>query len=273
MPVRPDPGSADRGAQTFREPLNGDGAAPSHKAGELGDTCSEKIASDHRMNAVRTNEHVTLNATPVSKVEARGSAVLVMPDHARAETQGRGYPASECLHEYAQEVGPVECHVWKAIGGHRNGSEVKSLPCLGRVPHAEFAAERLGGHGHHGVHQPQSMENTHGTGAHLDAGTNLSHLAGLFVDLDVEAAPRECEGRRQATDSTAGNQHLDGRRLAHAPCLQPNCVARPFIMVSPPSFCQCRAQYGNTPGSPCDSRISRPRVGTQRSIRDPDQDG
>src|SRR5262245_43683374 len=140
MPVWPDPGSADRGAQAFREPLNGDGAAPSHKAGELCDTCSEKIASDHRMNAVRANEHVTLNATPVSKVEARGSAVLVMPDHARAETQGRGYPASECLHEDPQEVGPVELHVWKGIAGHRNWFEVKSHPCLARVPHEAVVA-------------------------------------------------------------------------------------------------------------------------------------
>src|SRR5215510_16453662 len=216
MPVWPDPGGANRCAQMLGEPFDGDGTAPSDKASELCCTRSEKLASDDRMNAVGANEHVSVNATPVSKVEASGSAVLVMADHARAEMQCRGYPAFECCHEYAEEVGPVECHVWKAIGGHRNGSEVKSLPCLGRVPHAEFAAERLGGHGHHGVHQPQSMENTHGTGAHLDAGTNLSHLAGLFVDLDVEAAPRECEGRRQATDSTAGNQHLEGRRLAHA---------------------------------------------------------
>src|SRR5262249_11375583 len=145
MPVRPDPGSADGGAQAFREALNGDGAAPSHKAGELCDTCSKEIASDDRMNTVRANEHVTLNAATVSKVEASGSAVLVMPDHACAEMQCRWYPTFECIHEYAEEVGPVECHVWKAIGGDRNRPQVKSLPCLCCIPHAEFAADRLGG--------------------------------------------------------------------------------------------------------------------------------
>src|SRR5262245_21039261 len=264
MPVWSYPGGANRDAQAFREPLNGNGAAPSDKAGELCATCSEKIAPDDRMNAVGANEHIALNATPVRKVEACGSAVLVMADHARAEMQCRGYPAFECCHEYAGEVGPVGCRVWKAIGGHRNGSQVKSLPCLSCVPHTKFAADRLGSHCHHRVHQPQSMEDTHGTRARLDAGADLSHLASLLVDLDVEAALCKCERRRQATDPTACDQHLEGSRLAHAPCLQLNCVARPFIMVSTPSFCQRRARCGTIRGSwitASHRRVSRPRRG------------
>src|SRR5262245_7315465 len=217
MPVWPDPGGANWGAQVLGQPFDGDGTAPSDKAGELCCTRSEKLASDDRMNAVGANEHVSVNATPVSKVEASGSAVLVMADHARAEMQCRGYSAFQRLHEYAEEVRPVECHIRKTIGGHRNGSQVKSLPRLSRVPHAEFAADRLCGHRHHRIHQAESMEDTHGTGAHLDAGADLPHLASLFVDLDIEAALRECERRRQPADPTASNQHLEGIRFAHAP--------------------------------------------------------
>src|SRR5262249_9828089 len=104
------------------------------------------------MNAVRADEYITLDATPISKVEASCGAVLVMADHARAEMQCWGCPRFECLYQNAKQVGPIECHIGKAISGDGNEPEVEPLPGLSCVPHAEFAANRLGGHRHHRVH-------------------------------------------------------------------------------------------------------------------------
>src|SRR5882762_7961708 len=150
------------------------------------------------------------------------------------------------LGQHAEEIRPIHGEVGIPVALDRDGAEIEQLPGLAGAPEPDFLAGRLAGKRFELVADAQLMKHARAVRGELQSGAHFLQLRGLFVDVDVAAAPEQRERRREPADAAAGNQntrlHLratgeDGaasyRFTASAPALQITSSCEPVPPEQP----------------------------------------
>ena len=218
VPARAEPVGAHRPLQFGRQRRHRREAAPRDDAEEARARIVEHLAAQARMHTVRADEHVAGDAPSVFELERHARAVLHETDTARAGVDRVGLQRGDRVAQHTMQIAAMHEPVGRAEPVDRIFTEVEQLVGAAGIPDAHFLERGRTDDGLHRGLQAEVDQHARAVRRDLDAGTDFGEFARLLVDIDVETAPQQREGRRQSADTTASDENMRvARHVAFLP--------------------------------------------------------
>ncbi len=194
---------------------HGRSRAPSDAAGKVRLVRPQHLRPHGRVNSIGANQQVRLDRFTAIEIGDHLPAPIFVPFEAMAQHEGVRRPGRKFGPQRLDQVSSVDVDVFCAPAVHRCFAERNGKDGPAAATPAHLRGLRAEGVRHHPGANAQGIQDLHGIGAELQAGTDLADDTGLFGNRDGVATLFQRERSGQSANSTADDKNMHGQP---APC-------------------------------------------------------
>ena len=209
MAAGTEPEGAVGGDVVQRRPLEGDGGAPAHIAGEPWRMVTEEGAAHGGMDAVRADDGIALEAAPVAE---RGNSRARSLFNAETGDAEGGAALGQIGGQDGMQIGAVDVKEGGAIDALTIAGERRAPHLASAAPVAADQRLRREADGAELVVESKADHHLHGVRCHLNAGADFTELARTLEDARCDAPSTQGRGQCQTADPAADDANAQATR-------------------------------------------------------------